>query len=105
MLVGLRSTNNTHTMCAQIVQSGFQQIIFGGAVEHCDLCSLRREQQCRGAPAQPCSKHGYVLVFVASVVHRSFSVASPSKAKMIERIHKRTMTVDSVQAVNSEDGG
>ena len=78
------STNDTHAVCPQIVQRGFQQIIFAGAVEHCDLCSLRREQQRCGAPAQPCSKHGHVLVFVASVVHRSFSVASPSKAKMIE---------------------
>src|SRR6266436_4084946 len=102
MLVGLRSTNDTHTVCPQIVQRGFQQIIFVGAVENCDLCSLRREQQCSSAPAQPCSKHGHVLVFVAPVVHRSFNVASPSKAKMMERIQKRTMTVVSFQPVNSK---
>ena len=102
MLVGLGPANDTHTVCLQIVQRGFQQILFVGAVEHCDLCSLRCEQQRRGAPAQPCSKHGYVLIFVASVVHRSFRVASPSKAKMIERIQKRTMTVVSFQPVNSK---
>jgi hypothetical protein len=89
-------------VCSQIVQRGFQQVRFVSAVEHRDLRALRSEQQRRGASAQPRSKNGDVLIFVASAIHRNFSVASPSRAKMIERIQKRTMTVVSFQPVSSK---
>src|SRR6266581_7883986 len=97
-----RSTNDAHIVRPQVVQSGFEQVLVFGAVEHGDLCALRREQQRRSASAEPSSHYGDFLILVPSVVHRSFSVASPSRAKMIERIQKRTMTVVSFQPVSSK---
>ena len=95
------STLSSHTLEAiaheaQHARSALQRRARGG-VEHGQL-GTALEQQPRGslaAPAEP--EHRRMFSRVVHVVHRSFKVASPRRAKMIERIQKRTMTRGSGQ--------
>src|SRR2546423_135019 len=82
--------------------STFEQVLHFSAVEHRDPCSFRSEEKRRSAPAQACTEHGDILIFVARVFHLSFRVANPNRAKMIDRIQKRTITVLSFQPVSSK---
>ena len=64
--------------------------------------ALGSEEKRRRAPAQACTEHGDILILIAHIFHLSFNVAKPNRAKMIDRIQNRTITVLSFQPVNSK---
>ena len=71
-------------------------------IEHGDRGAVRQEEP-RGRLAAPAeAEHGGMFSRVVHGNHRSFKVASPRRAKMTERIQKRTMTVPSFQPLSSK---
>ncbi len=77
------------------------QLFFRCAVEHRDLGAFLREEERGGFSAPARAEHRDVLVRVVGF-HRSFRVARPRSAKMIERIQNRTITVFSFQPLSSK---
>jgi hypothetical protein len=51
-------------LCPQIIDRGLEQILFLCAIENRDASALRPKQECRGSPAQACTKDGDILIFV-----------------------------------------
>jgi hypothetical protein len=71
-------------------------------IEHGDGRPALEEQARRSRTAPPEAEHGRMFSRVIHGNHRSFKVASPSRAKMTERIQNRTMTVLSFHPLSSK---
>ena len=89
-------------MRAQIFDRRFEQVFFVGAIEHGDLRAFA--SMSKSAAAVPLSPAPSTATFLSwySRSYLNFSVASPSSAKMADRIQNRTMTVFSFQPVSSK---
>ena len=71
-------------------------------IEHGDRSAVREEEACGRFTAPAETEHSDMFSGVVHGDHRNFKVASPRRAKMTERIQKRTMTVLSFQPLSSK---
>ena len=72
------------------------------AIEHGDGCAFVFQQVRGRRSAQSGSEHCYFSIGVTHELYLSLSVASPSSAKIAERIQNRTMTVFSFHPLSSK---
>ena len=94
----------TWTPCVRRLSKVDLSRFFSSALSSTVTCgTFRSEEKRRRASAEACTEHGDILIFVARVFHLSFSVAKPNRAKMIDRIQNRTITVLSFQPVVQND--